>query len=157
MHGYGELYMRSGRYEGEMEENRLRGDAYWVISDGSKYEGTVGQDRQFEPSLLNGNEYANGVFHGKGKLTFPDGSVYEGDFKNGKPHGRGIYTTTTQCVREGQFVEGILHGDKCRSTYPEGQTYEGSFQHGHIKGFGKATYVGGHKYEGNFAQGRIGF
>ena len=83
MHGYGELYMRSGRYEGEMEENRLRGEAYWVISDGSKYEGTVGQNRQFEPSLLDGNEYANGVFHGAGKLTFADGSVYEASSKTG--------------------------------------------------------------------------
>ena len=108
-----------------MEENRLRGEAYWVISDGSKYEGTVGQNRQFEPSLLDGNEYANGVFHGAGKLTFADGSVYEGEFKNGKPHGKGKYTSNTQCIREGHFVEGILHGDNCKTIYPEGQSYEG--------------------------------
>ena len=147
--------MRSGRYEGELEENRLRGEAYWVISDGSKYEGTVGQSRQFEPSLLGGNEYANGVFHGTGKLTFPDGSFYEGEFRNGKPHGKGRYTSNAQCIREGHFIDGILHGDNCKTMYPEGQSYEGRFENGHVSGLGKATYVGGHTYEGNFVQGRM--
>ena len=155
MHGYGELYMRSGRYEGEFEENRLRGDAYWVMSDGTKYEGNISQQRQFEPSLINGNEYANGTFHGKGKLTFPDGGIYEGHFENGKPHGRGKYTTNAECTEEGHFVDGILHGTDCKKTYAEGQEYEGPFTHGRVDGRGKAVYVGGHHYDGYFTQGRM--
>lgn len=28
---------------------------------------------------------------GKGKLTYPDGSFYDGEFKNGVKHGKGLF------------------------------------------------------------------
>lgn len=39
---------------------------------------------------------------GKGKLTFADGSVYEGDFSDGKMHGKGRY----QWANTGHWFEG---------------------------------------------------
>jgi hypothetical protein len=53
-------------YEGEMKDNRKHG------------KGTL---------KYNGNEYTgyfkNDLFDGKGKLTFADGTVFEGNFTNG--------------------------------------------------------------------------
>ena len=34
-------------------------------------------------------DYKNGLYHGKGRLEFKDGSVYEGQFENNKIHGYG--------------------------------------------------------------------
>ena len=35
-------------------------------------------------------KWLNGYKHGKGKMTFNDGSYYEGDFAKGKKHGKWI-------------------------------------------------------------------
>ena len=58
--------------------------------------------------------------------TYPNGSVYEGQFEDGKPHGRG------------------------RITYADGGTYEGDWVRGEITGQGRATYANGSTYEGGF-------
>jgi hypothetical protein len=43
----------------------------------------------------NGDAYVGSwqgdVMHGKGKLTFADGSFYEGDWKEGKRYGTGTF------------------------------------------------------------------
>ena len=54
MHGYGN-FTCGGRYEGRWKKTACV--VGYCNIDGSKYEGTVGQNRQFEPSLLDGNEY----------------------------------------------------------------------------------------------------
>lgn len=33
--------------------------------------------------------FENGVYDGKGKITYPNGKTYQGDFKNGKMEGQG--------------------------------------------------------------------
>ena len=58
---------------------------------------------------------------GKGKQTFPDGSVYEGDFVNGKRHGNGtmVWGDSTQWAGdryEGEWVEGWRTG---QGTYTD--------------------------------------
>ena len=45
------------------------------------------------------------VKRGKGKSTYTDGKVYEGDFKDGKAHGEGKLTFPDGQVREGDFFE----------------------------------------------------
>lgn len=40
---------------------------------------------------------------GKGTETWPDGSIYIGDFKNGKKDGRGIYKWAQGSVYEGEW------------------------------------------------------
>jgi hypothetical protein len=46
----------------------------------------------------------------KEKLTFEDGSIYEGDFVKGKKHGKGKYTFPNGNAYEGDFVDDFLHG-----------------------------------------------
>ena len=54
-----------------------KADIVVELPDKSKYDGKA----IFE----NNNFY----FQGKGKMTFADGSIYDGDWKSGKMHGKG--------------------------------------------------------------------
>jgi len=74
----------------------------------------------------------------KGKLTFNDGSVYEGDMVNGKPHGIGKLMYVYGGVYEGDWVDGEQTG-MGKMTYPNGEVDEGRFQ--------DSEFVGG-KYKG---------
>jgi hypothetical protein len=46
----------------------------------------------------------NNKFHGKGKFTYPNGVVYDGDFCDHKFHGKGKFTYVKGGVYEGDFV-----------------------------------------------------
>lgn len=43
--------------------------------------------------------------HGKGKYTYADGSVYDGQWQNSKMHGKGTYIYPNHDTYEGEFVE----------------------------------------------------
>jgi len=51
-------------------------------------------------------EVRNELFHGKGKITWSSGEVYEGDFVDSKMHGKGKYTWANGKVYEGDWVDG---------------------------------------------------
>jgi hypothetical protein len=43
--------------------------------------------------------------HGeRGRMTYEDGSIIEGDFKDGKPHGEARYQGSDGCSYEGKLV-----------------------------------------------------
>ncbi|MES1913970.1 MAG: hypothetical protein MHM6MM_006111 [Cercozoa sp. M6MM] len=54
--------------------------------------------------------YVNGVRTGRGKMFYPDGSVYTGDFKDNWRHGNGVYKFANGDVYEGTFFENERHG-----------------------------------------------
>ena len=69
-----------------------------------------------------------GKAEGSGKLTFPDGSVYEGEFKNGKYQGYGVYIKESKpkpAKYQGEWVNGLYHG-KGIFFWPNGSIYEGT-------------------------------
>ena len=76
---------------------------------GSKFE--VLNDAVYEGDLK------NGVPHGQGCCTFPDGAVFKGELKNGVPHGQGCFTYPSGAVYEGEFKDGKQQGPGC-FTYP---------------------------------------
>jgi hypothetical protein len=43
-------------------------------------------------------------------MTFPDGSVYNGEYKNGKQHGSGTIIFKDESIYSGTFVDGMLSG-----------------------------------------------
>ncbi len=61
----------------------------------------------------------NGTRHGQGKLTRPNGSVYEGEYVMGEMAGKG------------------------RLTFPNGDVYEGQFAKGKFEGEGRYTFTSG--------------
>ena len=56
----------------------------------------------------------------KGKVTFSDGTVYEGDLVNGKPHGKGKKTYKDGKVEEGDWEDGkFLEKEEEREERPK--------------------------------------
>jgi hypothetical protein len=101
--------------------------------------------------------------HGRGRLEFQSGNVYEGDFKNDKRHGRGSFVQLMNLVMsEGRSTAGTYNGDWVDDImegsgvyrFTTGDVYEGHLHHGEISGQGKMTYVDGSTFEGKWHYGR---
>ena len=85
-------------------------------------------------SVYDGPTNDVGERHGKGRLTFANGDVYEGDFAHDQMHGQGRYEYHNRSVYEGSFYEGQQHG---QGTYAwsDGRTkYVGPFANGQPHG-----------------------
>jgi len=89
-----------------------------VYADGSRYEGSWLNNQCHDKGIFeakNGfftsydGEWAHGVKSGKGKMTFTDGSVYDGGFVDDLMHGHGTLTLNG-CEIEGKWVKGIRDG-----------------------------------------------
>ena len=48
--------------------------------------------------------------HGRGKLSWVDGSLYEGEWKNDMSNGKGRLIHSDGDVYEGEWVDGMAHG-----------------------------------------------
>ncbi|MFA5260449.1 MAG: hypothetical protein WC450_04400 [Candidatus Omnitrophota bacterium] len=96
-------------------------------------------------------EFKDGLFHGKGKLTWRNGDTLEGEFKNGLINGKGKHIYHNNSVYEGTFIDGLPDGQgivecpNCR--------YTGQFKNGVYEGQGELEYPGLSKYEGDFKLG----
>ncbi len=55
-------------------------------------------------------DYKNGLYHGKGRLEFKDGSVYEGQFENNKMHGYGKIFFKDGSIYQGNFKNNLRDG-----------------------------------------------
>jgi len=89
-------------------------------SDGHIYEGLVDVD--------------TGIYNGYGKLTYPNGDTYEGDFLLGKCHGKGVY---------------IYKNINCR-FFPFLKKYEGDFTNNHFNGYATITLYDGFEIKCKF-------
>ena len=105
------------------------------------------------PALHVGKTYfgawANGQFHGKGKLVYADGGEYEGDWKAGHRHGQGRYT----------FPPGRWHGSsKVDNKVTTRGYYAGGWRNGNMHGHGVRVWAdvgnsGTSRYEGQYHNG----
>jgi len=59
--------------------------------------------------------------NGYGVITYPDGSIYMGNFVDGEESGKGKITYPGGASYEGEFSEGVPHG-KGVCTYSSGKT-----------------------------------
>lgn len=161
-HGYGDLLMANGwRYEGEFRFNEPAGNGRFTTPAGAFYTGEFSGRWH----ILGGGEYSNPVsgvhykgefgkglkFHGQGRVTSADGSVYEGDFVAGKLHGHGQlrYRDGTEYV--GEFQDGKKHGYGVLE-YSAGARYRGAFRDGRENGQGTVTLNTGDIYSGSFVE-----
>jgi hypothetical protein len=112
-HGLGSTVNPRGRFQGNFERDKRKGNGTMVYIHGDVYKGNFDQQAHHpRVSYLSGDEYMDGDMHGKGILAFVDGSVYEGEFKDGAPCGHGRYITVTGMKLEGEFNQwGLLHGE----------------------------------------------
>jgi hypothetical protein len=84
---------------------------------------------------------------GKGKFTFPDGSVYDGFFLNGRFNGSGSIQYADKKTCKGTFKNGIFAG-KVTCEWTDKTTFEGEYNNNF--GYGTITTPTGEKIEGNF-------
>lgn len=112
-------------------------DCKIYFNDGTMWIGAL--TRNYEPSglgrtitsdgLVNFENRVNGELIGEQKLTFPDGSSYEGEVKNGKRNGYGI------------------------QVYPTGITYYGHWENDYQNGYGDLDIDDDWYYSGEWKNG----
>ena len=121
---------------------------------------TNGTEKIIDPDNSVGNdELKDRLLNDKGEITYPDGSVAEGEFnKLGWLDGKGKITSTNGSVIEGEFKNGKLHGEGKAMYFEEKSTIsngkmefveEGEFKNGWLHQ-GKRTFASGIVDEGEF-------
>jgi hypothetical protein len=136
-HGRGTLRFLDGTTLTCLFTNNSSGPGLVVLErqDGSRYEGEY--------------DHANNLIEGRGKATYPNGSVYEGMWHKGVIDGEGVYKLANGDVQTGTFAQGLLTGTGS-IEYASGAKYTGAFTAGTLSGFGTAVYANGNVYEGEY-------
>ena len=95
--GFGRKLWQDGTkriYDGQWDTDRMHGLAHKMINFfgvGSVYEGQL---------------TGNGIPHGHGKMTYPNGDTFNGQFMQGKKHGKGEYRFKDGETRTGEWFHG---------------------------------------------------
>ncbi len=81
------------------------------------------ENKAYGSSSYTGELDVMGRAHGKGKMTYKNGKVYDGEWRNGNRHGVGkmVYYYSGSFY-EGDWVDGLKHG-KGKMVY-----YSGAFK-----------------------------
>jgi len=117
-------YEDQSTYTGQVVDGKRQGHGIWQSRTG-QYEGQWKADAQ----------------HGKGRQTWSDGRVYDGQFQNGRFSGQGRMVWHTQkglLTYEGNYRDDLKHGSG-RFVWADGRTYDGEWQRG--KRHGKGMYM----------------
>lgn len=146
--GQCKVYTKSGTYSGQINENdEPNGLGEMEYRDGdiitgsfttanAKSNGGGSNNATAKVNDFEANPYAKGVPHGPVKISFADGSIYEGEMKYGNIAGNGIYVNAMGDQYEGSFELGLLVEGKIK--YASGEVAEGIFKGGeNLDGFGK--------------------
>ncbi|KAH9734891.1 phosphatidylinositol 4-phosphate 5-kinase 9 [Citrus sinensis] len=92
--------------------------------------------------------------HGNGKIRWPSGTVYEGEFSGGYIHGTGTYIGSDGLTYKGRWRLNLKHGLGYQ-VYPNGDVFEGSWIQGAAEGPGKYTWANRDVYLGNMKGGKM--
>jgi len=91
--------------------------------------------------------------HGRGRMIYANGDVYEGEWLEGKRHGTGTLTSL-EGTYAGTWAQGLQHGQG-NEVCSDGSHYKGLFFHGQRHGLGTLQWRDGSCYEGEFRRGEI--
>eukprot|EP00906_Rhabdomonas_costata_P029509 RCo041635 len=92
--GFGVYIDGNNRYEGQWENDKMKGEGSFYFDSGAVYKGWW-TDNQFE---------------GKGTYTWPDSSCYEGSWRSNRMHGEGVYRDVNGKRWHGKFYNGTGPG-----------------------------------------------
>lgn len=90
----------------------------------------------------------------RGKHTYPDGSVYEGDVEGGKRHGQGSWIKTDGTKYTGEWRNDKPDGQGT-IVWPDGRRYSGYWKAGKRHGQGVDISPDGRKVEGVWNEGEL--
>ena len=119
----------------------------------------------------------DGLYHGKGVITYPNGDKYVGEWKDGLRNGQGTIffnEGNTKYVGEWKddkfnvqgtitFVDGSKYVGEYKDnkfngqgtlTFPDGEKYVGEWKDDEWNGWGTYTYLNGAKYIGEWKDGK---
>ncbi len=98
--GFGALTFADGRkYVGPFQGNSFKGQGVFTWPDGKEFIGDF---------FSGGNNYRYD-FDGTGILKWPNGAKYEGEVRDGRPHGKGTLTFPDGSTKTGRFEFGNLN------------------------------------------------
>lgn len=104
-------------------------------------------------TVYNGN-WVSGAAHGKGKLTKADGSGYEGNWVEGRKHGLGFERLADESEYRGEFADGQKHGNGA-FKWKGGASYTGEFCEDALQGEGVFLWGDSRSYRGQWVQSRM--
>ncbi len=90
----------------------------------------------------------------RGKHTYPDGSIYEGDIEGGKRHGQGTWVKTDGTKYAGEWKNDKPDGQGT-ITWPNGRKYSGYWKVGKRHGQGVEIFPDDRKVEGIWDEGEL--
>ena len=124
-----------------------------TYENGDVYEGNINSDNEphgygvinYADDTLFQGEWSNGKIT-SGKMTFPDGVTYEGEFKDDLRNGKGIVKLADNTVNYSGMWKNNLNNGFGMAIFEESK-YIGNWKNGEIKGEGKyifevATFIG---------------
>lgn len=142
--GFGKLVQKCASggeqvYEGSFMDNRRHGlgvlsfPPSLVTYDFAFQFGKLGKGRITHPDGTLFWGYVNDDLqpHGRGKLTFSDGAIYDGEFQNGRIEGHGRMTLADGQWYLGEWMDGKKHGLGLDVAADGTVGHEGTFCNGH--------------------------
>jgi hypothetical protein len=146
----GEVRFGSGSYKGELKDNVPAGQGVMRLPDGTVIEGKFKSSAVIgtaDVTWVNGARYRGEVIdlvtmHGAGKITYADGTTYEGGFQHGLYHGKGKSVWANGAKYDGDYAFGKEQGQGI-FTNPLGSTFVGEWMSGHRHGKGSSREADG--------------
>jgi len=92
---------------------------------------------------------------GKGRMVFPHGDTYDGEWLGGQYHGFGRYSSQTADEYEGEWSHDKMCGNGRYLYRDSGDVYEGGWADGFREGFGKLTKANGDVFVGQYEAGEL--
>jgi len=127
--GRGSFVLHNNLYNGGWKNDKKFGRAELIYSSGEVYHGTFLDNLQRTPRAWQDDSCGSVLIilvsvDGRGKLLYPDGTLYVGEWVKGFRHGRG------------------------KLLYANGDAYEGYWENDTITGMGRFISRDGMRYEG---------
>lgn len=142
-------YVNGHIFEGTFDAEKVKqgqGVYIWMASSGD-------DDDKSEKARYEGN-YKDGQKSGVGRMTFPNGDVYEGEWLDNKINGEGTYIyKKSGDIYSGTWVNGKKHGDGRYEFGADKSMFVGNWEHGDFV-TGAWEFKGAGVYEGQFKLGR---
>lgn len=139
-HGHGIYKTKFSIYTGEWSEDLKNGHGE------ESYHDEAGE------TLYKG-DFHQGHRHGRGSLTWPDGSTYDGDFCQNNLQGMGVFVFKNGQKYSGAVADNSIDGAG-RYEWPDGTHYEGQYKVGMKHGHGSFLLKSGFSMKCEWRDGK---
>ena len=95
-----------------------------------------------------------GYRHGQGKMTWSNGTIFEGEWAQGFATGYGILNLPWGASYQGNWLNNRYHGQG-EETWAEGSKFIGQYKNGNKSGHGTYYWKEGTKYTGDWVDNKL--